>query len=249
MTRSTLLAAGIALALQSGCSVFGRPADVIPTIKVAGTEPGQALVVVLPGFAFDAEDLRDKGVAEAIHRGWPAPDVVLVGATFPYYRSGVLVPRLHAQVIEPARAQGYREIWLAGGSMGGMGALLYEQAHPGALSGVVLMSPFLGDDDLLDEIRAAGVANWEPGDLGAIDGDNFARHVWAMIQGWRHQPKLAQRMWLICGTEDRLFGDVELLAPLVPPGQYIASPGTHSWEYWLPAAEDTFRRVAHRRRG
>jgi pimeloyl-ACP methyl ester carboxylesterase len=250
MKRSTLLVAALAFAALAGCAVFGRPAAVIPVIKVAGAEPGKVLVVVLPGFAFDADDLRDRGVADAIHRGWAAPDVALVGATFPYYRSGVLVSRLHEQVIAPARAQGYREIWLAGGSMGGMGVLLYEQAHPGELSGLLLMSPFLGDDDLLDEIRDAGLARWQPGELAAeMDGDNFARHVWVMLQGWQQRPALARRVWLVCGTEDRLFEDIELLAPLIPRGQYIASAGAHNWDYWLPAAEDTFRKIASRRRG
>lgn len=204
---------------------------------------------MLPGFASSAEEMRDKGVAAAIHRGWAGPDVALVDATFAYYRSGVLVPQLHDQVIAPARAQGYREIWLAGGSMGGMGLLLYEQAHPGELQGLLLMSPFLGDDALLDEIRAAGLAGWEPGALAPIDGDNFARHVWVMLKDWRHKPELAGRAWLVCGTEDRLFEDVELLAPLIPRGQYIASAGGHSWDYWLPTAENTFRLIASRRRG
>lgn len=241
--------APLAILLLAGCSVIGPPKDPVPTVKVAGTEPGRVLVVVLPGFIYDADDLRDEGVADAIHRGWPEADVLLVGATFPYYRTGQLVPQLEKNVIGPALAQGYREIWLAGGSMGGMGVLLYERAHPGQLTGIVLMSPFLGDDDLLDEVRATGLAHWEPGELSPqMDGDNFARHVWAMIKGWRQHPELARRAWLVCGTDDRLFEDAQLLGPEIPPGQYLTGPGGHNWKYWLPAAEDTFRRIAGQRR-
>jgi pimeloyl-ACP methyl ester carboxylesterase len=248
MTRTLCLLA--CAATLAGCSVIGPPADVLPTVKVAGNEPGGALVVVLPGFIYDADDLRDEGVAEAIHRGWPGADVLLVGATYPYYRTGVLVPRLHQQVIAPARAQGYREIWLAGGSMGGLGVLLYEWAHPGELDGLVLMSPFLGDDDLVDEIRTAGLAAWQPGALAPqMDGDNFDRHVWTMIKGWRDRPELARRAWLACGTEDPLFADVQVLAPVIPPDQYLARPGGHNWKFWLPAAEDTFRSIGALRRG
>lgn len=229
----------------AGCSVIGPPRDTLSTITVAGTAPGRALVVVLPGFAFTDEDMREEGVAEAIHRGWPEPDVVLVGATWPYYRTGTMVPRLHEQVVAPARAAGYREIWLAGGSMGGLGVLLYEWAHPGALDGLLLLSPYLGQDAVLDEIREAGLDRWDPGDVSApIDGDNFSRYVWTMIKGWRRHPERARRVWLVCGTEDRLFRDVQLLAPEIPPGQYIPAPGGHDWDYWIPTIEATFRKIA-----
>jgi hypothetical protein len=123
MTKILALLATLALA---GCTIFGSPKDPIHTLSVPGSEPGRALVVVLTGFADDAHDLLERGVADAIHRGWPEVDVLLVSATFPYYRTGKLVPQIEKDVMAPARAKGYREIWLAGGSMGGMGTLLYE---------------------------------------------------------------------------------------------------------------------------
>lgn len=235
--------------LLAGCLLLGPPTDPLETLQIPGREPGRVLVVVLPGFADDAQGLREHGVADAIHRGWPEPDLLLTSATFAYYRSGQLVSRLERDVMAPARAQGYREIWLAGGSMGGMGVLLYEWAHPGEVAGLVLMSPFLGNDALLDEIRATGLAQWQPGPLAPqMDGDNYDRHVWQMLQGWRARPALARRAWLACGTDDRLYPDVQLLAPLVPGDQYFASPGGHSWEYWVPAIENVFRRIAAKRR-
>jgi hypothetical protein len=236
------------LAGVCGCAIIGPPADPIATVKVPGNDPKtRALVVVLPGFIYDADDLRDVGVADAVHRGWPGADVLLVSATYSYYRTGVLVSRLHDQVIQPARDQGYTEIWLSGGSMGGMGVLLYEVAHPGELAGLVLMSPYLGSDRMLKSIREAGLANWDPGTLEQMDGANYQQHVWNMIKGWRMQTGRVRRVWLACGTEDRLFPDVQLLAPEIPPDQYFATPGAHNWDFWLPAVENTFRAIAARR--
>lgn len=238
----------LACALLSGCSQFGAPRDPIPTIKVAGTQTQpRALVAVLPGFIYDADDLYDHGVADAIHRGWPEVDVVLVGATYPYYRTGVLAKRLHEQVFEPARRQGYRELWLAGGSMGGMGVLLYEWAHPGELSGLVLFSPFLGSDALLEEIRAAGgTANWDAGPLPAeMDGDNYQRQVWKMIKGWARRPEWTRRVWLACGTEDYFASrDVPVLAAELPPEQSLMRPGGHDWDFWLSAMPEVFGRIS-----
>lgn len=242
------VAVAAALALLAGCNIVGSPKDPIESVKVTGSAPGRVLVVVLTGFADDAHDLRDRGVAAAIHRGWPEPDVLLVSATFPYYRTGQLVPQLERNVIGPARAQGYGEIWLAGGSMGGMGALLYEYFHPGELAGLVLMSPFLGSDDVLDEIRDVGLAQWQARELAPqMDGENFSQHVWMMLKGWQTRPELARRVWLACGTDDRRYPDVRLLASLVPADQYFPSPGGHNWEYWIPAIESVFRRIARRR--
>jgi pimeloyl-ACP methyl ester carboxylesterase len=245
-TAFFFLILGATLIAAAGCSVIGTPKDPIPTVRVDGNDPSaRVLVVVLPGFIYDADDLRDKGVADVIHRGWPAADIALVGATFNYYRSGLLVPRLHEQVIKPAREQGYRQIWLIGGSMGGMGVLLYEWHHPGELTGIIMLSPFLGSGSVLDEIRAAGLARWDPGLLSSdMTEDNYQRQVWKMIKGWRDHPELARRVWLACGTGDHLYPDVQLLAPQIRPDQYIARPGGHNWDFWLPVAEEIFRKIA-----
>lgn len=237
----------IAATLLAGCSVLGPPPRTMTSVNVAGTQTSpQTLIVVLPGFLTDAEDMQERGVADAIHRAWPEPDVLLVDATYTYYRNGLLAERLHEQVIAPMRARGYRDIWLAGGSMGGMGTLIYEWNHPGAMKGLVLVSPFLGDSGALDEIRAAGgLAQWDAGPVSApMNGDNFDRLVWAMMQGWIGKPEQWNRVWLLCGTDDSLYPDVQVMAPLVPPDHYMARPGGHTWDFWIPALEEMFRRIA-----
>jgi pimeloyl-ACP methyl ester carboxylesterase len=90
--------------------------------------------------------------------------VILADATFAYYREGNLIERLHDEVVAPALRAGYRKVWLTGASLGGMGALLYEQQHPGEMAGIVLFAPFLGDRSLLREIDSAGGPRaWNPG--------------------------------------------------------------------------------------
>ena len=245
--KKTVLAC--AVLLLSACSFIGAPEKPMPSIAVPGKAPGKVLIIVLPGFAIDHHGMQEEGVAAAIQRGWPEADVVLAGATFPYYRTGTLIQRLHEDVIVPARKRGYKEIWLAGGSMGGMGALMYEQNNPGAMTGILLMSPFLGGDDLFEEFRdAGGLHQWQAGDLGVIDGENYQRHVWKMIQGWKHKPHLARRVWLVCGTEDSLFSDAKVLANEIPKDQAIFGPGEHTWSFWIPAAENVMRKIAARNR-
>ena len=80
-----------------------------------------------------------------------------VDATIGYYFDGSVADRLHREIIGPARAFRYHEIWLVGVSMGGLGAFFHERMHPGEITGLILLAPFVGEDrKLFTEIDAAG---------------------------------------------------------------------------------------------
>src|SRR5258708_37647429 len=130
--------------------------------------------------------MKDHGLAELSQEWWGEGDVLLPSEPFTYPRGGKLVPRQHEETVERAFHGGYARVWLAGASLGGMGALLYEREHPGELTGLALFAPFLGNRELLDEIRAAGgPRTWDPGPLPAeMNGDNYQRQVWKMVKGW-----------------------------------------------------------------
>jgi len=231
----------------AGCIVIGDSSVPIATVAATAPQPSseRVLVIVLPGFGSDAAELKDRGIAQAIQESWPEADILLTSATFAYYRDGKLVPRLREEIVRPSLLKGYRRIWLAGASLGGMGALLYERDHPGEIEGIALFAPFLGDGKLLDEIRAAGgPRKWDPGPLPAeMNADNFQRQVWKMVKGWADRPELARRVWLACGTSDHLLDDARLLAPELPEGHYLELPGGHTWSLWVRAAKELFSRV------
>ncbi|MGH8442522.1 MAG: alpha/beta hydrolase-fold protein [Nevskiaceae bacterium] len=243
MKPGVLAALGAVLA---GCIVIGDEDAPISAIHLPAPAPNGTpeAVVVLPGFGDNAERMRDRGFAQAVQRAWPHADVLLTNATFAYYSNGALVSRLEQDVIGPARKR-YAKVWLAGASMGGAGTLLYERAHPGQLTGLLLMAPFLGDDELLEEVRAAGgVRKWEPGPAPAVvDGDNWQREVWRVIKDWSRDPALARRVWLLCGTSDKLLAASRLAAPALPAAHYAEVEGGHKWEVWGPAAEATLARA------
>ena len=204
--------------------------------------PARTLVIVLPGRADDGRGENERGMARAIHEAWPGADVVLTSATYAYYRDGTVVERLHVDVVAPALRAGYRRIWLAGASMGGMGAMLYERAHPGTVTGVVLFAPFLGDEPLLQEIRrAGGVRQWDPGPLpAAVDARNYQRQVWKHI---RDEPALASRVWLACGSDDYLLSGARLLATTLPDGRFLEMPGSHDWRTWSRMGKTVFSHI------
>jgi pimeloyl-ACP methyl ester carboxylesterase len=229
-----------------GCFSFPTPTDPIPVREVpAAAGSHDRLVVVMPGRGDDLATLEKSGIAAAVQQSLPDADVLLVEATLGYYMDGKLVQRMHEQVIKPARERGYREIWIAGASMGGMGVLLYEHAYPNELEGLVLMAPYMGSGSLQREIRkAGGLAAWDPGPKpAALNRDNVMREEWRVVKSWLTDTQRAQRVWLICGQEDRLRAAAEIVATALPADHVLRPEGGHKWTVWSPAATEAFAKA------
>lgn len=236
--------------LALGLCACGYPAKPTGPIPVQGVPAPLAvvshpLVIVLPGRGDDLQDLSDSGIAQAIQRSWPQADVLLAGATLGYYADGKLPQHLRDEIIAPARARGYREIWLCGASMGGMGALLYEQRYPHDVTGLVLFAPYPGDPRLVEQVAAAdGPAHWDPGPVPAqVDGSNYQHELWRLVKGWQDPPQ-ARRIWLSGGESDKFVQSTRMLATLLPPEHYVEIPGGHDWSVWDAGAGVVFARIA-----
>ena len=202
-------------------------------------QAAQRLVVVLPGRADKLVALRDSGIVQAIQGAWPDADVLLAELTLDYYKEGRAPQRLHDEVIAPARRRGYKQVWLGGASMGGMGTLLYDRAYPGQLDGMVLLAPYLGDRVLLEEIEAAGgIGRWQAGPQREIDADNWQRELWRHLQTWSRDPRKTRNVWLAYGDRDGLRAAMPLLVPLLRKEQVLVRPGGHAWSVWSPAMRE-----------
>ncbi len=243
--RLFLTAALLALMIGlNGCIPIRDAKRPIATLLVPAQQPARKLVVILPGRADDLDALRRSGMSESIQSVWPDADVLFAELTLGYYMQGRAPERLQEEVIAPARARGYREVWLGGASMGGMGVLMYERLHPGEADGLVLLAPYLGERDLLDEIRdAGGIAKWNAGPQQEVNSKTWQRELWRHLKTWSGDPKPAQRVWLAYGDRDRLRDAVPLLAPLLPVDQVLVRDGGHTWTVWSPAVGDVLRRV------
>jgi pimeloyl-ACP methyl ester carboxylesterase len=240
MNRILILLAGLGAA---ACASFGDSRAPIATELLPAPQPSalRTLVIVLPGRNDGGRGANERAMARAIHEAWPGADVLLASATYVYYRDGKVVERLREDVVEPALRAGYRRIWLAGASMGGMGAMLYERAYSGQLAGVVLFAPFLGDKPLLEEIRnAGGVRQWDPGPLPAeVNARNYQRQVWKHIR----ERSAHSSVWLACGSEDYLLNGARLLATTLPEGRFIEMPGSHDWRTWSRIGKTVFSQI------
>jgi pimeloyl-ACP methyl ester carboxylesterase len=231
--------------LLGGCSAGGDVRRPIPAAFVAAAQPAHRLVVVLPGRGDDLDSLARRGIAEAIHRQWPDADVILTGLTLPFYRQGRVVQRLHGEILVPARQRRYGQVWLAGISLGGLGALMYDRAYPGAIDGMLLISPYLGDRPLYREIQAAGgLDRWQPGPERALTPETYQRELWRYIRRWTGQRRPASSVWLAYGDNERFRDRIALLASRLPAGHAFEMPGHHNWTLWDPAVRTLLQHAA-----
>jgi pimeloyl-ACP methyl ester carboxylesterase len=179
-----------------------------------------------------AADFAEQGLVQAVRDAGLAVDMVAVDARLGHYFGGQVTTMLGRDVMRPARAKGYRNVWLAGISLGGLGALLYTEEHPQEVAGVIVLAPYLGDPPLIDEIRGSGgVRQWEP---GLVDQADYQRRLWAWLKEVVATPEQFPPIFLGFGRQDRFADAHELLAEILPRDRVFATDGGHEWATWRP---------------
>ncbi len=216
----------------AGCTAL-RPTPV-PMAIVRYAHPGAqrpcCLIVCLPGRWDRALQYETEQLVQAVRDAGIWADMVAVEAHYGYYAKRTVVTRLREDVIAPALAQGYTQIWLVGVSMGGLGALLYVRDYPNDITGVVALAPFLGDTDVINEIRAAGgVQQWQP---TAITPGDYQRQLWQWLKMHLARPEAGAGLYLGYGQQDRLAPAHQLLATSLPATRVFTNLGGHDWQTW-----------------
>jgi pimeloyl-ACP methyl ester carboxylesterase len=222
-----LLTVLMLVALATGCVSWSNTPLHVLRYDQPGQHEERRLIVFLRGMGGGNESFEEQGfVDEVLARGL-AYDMAAPDVHIGYYMDRSMIQRLKEDVIDPAKAEGCRKIWLVGASMGGLGAILYLKEYPEDVAGVYLMAPFLGTQSILDEIDAAGgLSCWKPGALQ--DDDDWQRMLWTWLK-----TEVAGRpekiVYLGYGTEDFYGEGALLLAPVLPPDRVYAIAGGHDY--------------------
>jgi len=124
-TGSKLIWAAVFSMLLSGCALFGKaPLDVLTYSSLEAPLEHKRLIVFMRGMGGSHESFEKEGLVEDIRSRHMPYDMAAPNAHFGYYLGRTLIERMKTDVIEPAKTEGYEEIWLIGFSMGGLGSLL-----------------------------------------------------------------------------------------------------------------------------
>ena len=200
----------------------------------AAGQQARCLAVFLPGMGDSAEDFDREGFVAEMKRREPSVDMVAANATLGYYARGTFIERLTTDVIEPARARGYEQLWLIGNSMGGLGTLYYARTHAADVTGVLALAPYLGERELIDEIHSqGGLARWQgPPRVDAMNQDNYQRELWRWLQAVTRGQEPGPNIYLGYGRDDRLARQDALLAAVLPADHTYLVEGAHDWTTW-----------------
>jgi hypothetical protein len=216
----------------TGCSVFLRETPVpIPTKSTQMSAAGRAstLVVFLPGRRDSMADFEREGFVATLRESGAQADSITVDAHFGYYFKRTVIERLQADVLQPAREQGYSRIVLVGVSLGGLGALLCERDVPGSVDALVVLAPYLGKDARFFEriVAAGGPAAWAAGRDPRAGG--VEEQVWTFL-GMRSE--MLPPTWLLFGQGDSLAPGHRLFGEILPAGRVATIEGGHDWPTW-----------------
>ncbi len=209
------------------------------------TKGPRMLFVFLPGNGDPVTVFQKKGLIESVRERGLSADMIAVNAHIGYYLNWTVFTRLKEDVIEPAKAVGYDQIWLIGNSLGGYGSLSYGHEYPGDITGAVLLGPFLGEQEADEIEQAGGIGNWKSGEIQKNAEDECYKQLWL----WKRDRLQREKFWLWVkdcerdegcypkiylgyGRHDRYSYGQKCLASFMPPERVIVIEGGHDWPTW-----------------
>ncbi len=226
-----MVAVGAAVAFVPlwACSPPGadKPTGTLRVLERDRPASGRAtcLVAFLPGLGDEPEDYLEHGFVERLRDGRVDADVRLVDAHFGYYREQSVVERLREDVIAPAEAAGYEQLWLVGISLGGLGSLALTSSDPERIDGVILLAPYLGQNGEVDTVAAAG---WPQQPEVPLEEPFDRIWHWLATRPPREKPSLL----LAYGEADRFRRGHRLASRALPDRDVMVAAGGHGWTVW-----------------
>jgi pimeloyl-ACP methyl ester carboxylesterase len=167
-------------------------------------------MAVLPGRFSRLDDFRKNGLmddAEGL-----TLNIAWLDAHWGYYRDRSFLDALQELVDQ-------REpLVMAGISLGGLGSVMWARRNPGSCRGLLLLSPFLGDEAFLAKKMAGEAAS------GELEAE--------LLACWDFLAKSEIPIWLWGGEQDELLPLWRQCAQKNPRIQMRTFPGGHDWPTW-----------------
>ncbi|MEN3944006.1 YqiA/YcfP family alpha/beta fold hydrolase [Prosthecobacter sp. SYSU 5D2] len=206
-------------------------------IYEAPTGRATELVVLLPGRHSKPEEFVREGIVRQVQEKRPGSRIIVPDLHLRYYMERTASQCLWEEIIHPARQKGL-PVTLMGVSLGGLGALITWLEHPQDIRQVLLLAPYLGEEELMTEIRENGLATSGFPLKEPHNQEDAMRLLWVKMHKLKSlatSPALPIR--LSCGRKDRHLSANRLFAErFLSPEQYQEVAGGHDWAAWRQGA-------------
>ena len=218
----------------AGCTYLKPAKTPLETTWLAKQQTNQKLLLLLPGMGDDLHSFQDNNIAQLVNSSCPDVDILYADAYFAYYRNRSLLKRLQQDVLP--QIEGYDSVYELGVSMGGLGVLLSAREYHGQVDGLILVAPYLGDEETLSEIASdGGIAKWE-----MSDPDNDFALLWQWIQSRRTSPLFTSNTHLLTGNQDARYESHQIVRSMIPENNFVTVDGGHKWRVWNKALSMLF---------
>ena len=212
-----------------GCS-GSRNKKALHSVRYSSMTGKRTLVVLLPTMGGKGSHYETQGFLDEVWEREFEASMEVLDVKPSLYLGSRIVEFVKTEVIEPAKAEGFEEIYLVGTSLGGHGALLYATKYPEDVDGIVLLAPFIGGDTASEAIdEAGGLDTWEDCPFLAW---KYGCNLWKSLQVYVSDPKNQRKVVLGFGREDRFVDQCRVLADALLPEQVFTVPGGHDWATW-----------------
>jgi hypothetical protein len=192
-------------------------------------ERSDTLFILMPGAGDEHTAFEEYGLVEYARAHQLPADILAVNSDYSYFSDLSIRTRLHEEVVLPAKAKGYKHIWMGGISLGGFGSMIYAQKHANELEGLILIAPYLGNKGTLAEIQqSGGLDSWNP----EVSSEYDERRIWLLLKQYTQDRRPRLPIHLLYGETDRFSAFHELLSTRLAPHQLITVPGGHDWPVW-----------------
>jgi hypothetical protein len=204
--------------------------------KLSCPSQPKTLIVFLPGAREIPEDLVKEGFVKAMRDRHIQADMKILDSHYAFFSKLEIVDRLEKEVMIPARAKGYSQIWFTGISLGGFGTLIYGASQSRAKApdpknmydGFFVMAPYMGEKKVWESIQSVGLANWQ----APKDGD-FNVDLWRWLSDYNKADKSSlPQAYIGYGTEDFLAPPNRVFGSILPEDRHLKEPGKHDWPPW-----------------
>lgn len=191
----------------AGCA----PASRRPMLFELSSHPSDPWnMAVLPGRFSRLDDFREHGLMADV-QGLTL-NIAWLDAHWGYYRDRTFLPALQEVLDQP------EPLVMSGISLGGLGSIMWARRNPESCRGLLLLSPFLGDEAFLARKQ-----------IGAAPANDLEAELLAC---WDFLAHSEIPVWLWGGEQDELLPLWQQCAMINPAIQLRTFPGGHDWATW-----------------